>query len=154
MSRKYPLQFLCDYANAVVDSETGAELEYWHLIKNPKHQEQWQRSFSKEIRRLAKITETIAFIRKEDIPKDCKGNKTYARIFVGERPEKADPDQTRITIGGDRINYPYNCGTPTADLMTVKMLFNSIISTPDALFMTIDIKDFYLMTPMERHEYF
>jgi hypothetical protein len=38
--------------------------------------------------------------------------------------------------------------------MTVKMLFNSIISTPDALFMTTDIKDFYLMTPMEQHEYF
>jgi hypothetical protein len=59
-----------------------------------------------------------------------------------------------VTIGGDRINYPHDCGTPTADLMTVKMLFNSIISTPDALFMTIDIKDFYLMTPMDRHEYF
>jgi hypothetical protein len=57
-------------------------------------------------------------------------------------------------VGGDRINYPDDCGTPTADLLTVKLLFNSIISTPDALFMTIDIKDFYLMTPMERHEYF
>ena len=38
--------------------------------------------------------------------------------------------------------------------MTVKLLFNSIISTPDASFITIDIKDFYLMTPMDRHEYF
>ena len=91
-SRKYPPQFLCDYANAVVDSETGAELEYWHLIKNPKHLEQWQQSFSKEILRLATITETIAFIRKEDIPMDRKGNETYARIIVDERPEKADPD--------------------------------------------------------------
>jgi hypothetical protein len=48
--------------------------------------------FSKEIRRLATITETIAFIQKEDIPKDCKGNETYARTVVSERPEKADPD--------------------------------------------------------------
>jgi hypothetical protein len=37
--KSYPLQFLCDYANAVVDSKTEAELEYWHLIKNPKHRE-------------------------------------------------------------------------------------------------------------------
>ena len=93
-SRKYPMQFLCDYANAVVDGETGAELEYRHLIKNPKHWDQWQRSFSKEIWRLATTTETIDFIRKEDIPMERKRDKTYARICVNERPEKADPDQT------------------------------------------------------------
>jgi hypothetical protein len=33
-------------------------------------------------------------------------------------------------------------------------MFNSIISTPNAKFMTIDIKDFYLMTPMDRFKYF
>jgi hypothetical protein len=36
----------------------------------------------------------------------------------------------------------------------VKLMLNSIISTPNAKFMTIDIKDFYLMTPMDRFEYF
>jgi hypothetical protein len=39
-------------------------------------------------------------------------------------------------------------------LLTVKLLFNSVISTPQAKFMCIDIKDFYLCTPMERYEYF
>ncbi len=43
-------------------------------------------------------------------------------------------------MGGNLINYPGNCGTPTADLLTVKLLFNSIISTPHAKFMCIDIK--------------
>ncbi len=33
-------------------------------------------------------------------------------------------------------------------------MFDSIISTPGAKFMTIDIKDFYLMTPMDRYKYF
>jgi hypothetical protein len=56
--------------------------------------------------------------------------------------------------GGDLINYPGDCGTPTADLLTVKLMFNSIISTSNAKFMTINIKDFYLMTPMDRFEYF
>jgi hypothetical protein len=60
----------------------------------------------------------------------------------------------RITMGGNIINYPGNCGTPTADLLTVKLLLNSIISTPNARFMTLDLKDFYLMTPMKRYEYF
>ena len=57
-------------------------------------------------------------------------------------------------MGGNLINYPSDCGTPTADLLTVKLMFNSIISTPNAKFMTIDIKDFYLMTPMDCFEYF
>jgi hypothetical protein len=57
-------------------------------------------------------------------------------------------------MGRSLVNYPDNCGTPTANLLTIKMIFNSIISTPNAKFMTIDIKDFYLMTPMERYEYF
>ncbi len=38
-------------------------------------------------------------------------------------------------------------------MLTVKMLLNSSISTKGAKFMTIDIKDFYLMTPMERPEF-
>ena len=153
-SRKFPLQFWCDYANAVMDTDTGDLLEYRHLLKHPKHRVRWQKSFSKEIRRLATITETIKFITMKDIPADRRRDITYARIVCTERPEKTDPYRTRITMGGDRVNYPGDCGTPTADLLTVKILFNSVISTPHAKFMTIDIKDFYLMTPMDRPEFF
>ena len=46
-----------------------------------------------------------------------------------------------------------DCGTPTADLLTVKLLFNSIVSTPNAKFMSIDISNFYLNTPLDRYEY-
>jgi len=57
-------------------------------------------------------------------------------------------------MGGNLVNFPGDCGTPTADLLTVKLLLNSIISTTNAKFMTLNIKDFYLMTPMKRYEYF
>jgi hypothetical protein len=57
-------------------------------------------------------------------------------------------------MGGNLINYPGNCGTPTVDLLTMKTLFNSILSTPHAKFVTINIKDFYLMTPMSHYKYF
>ena len=43
--------------------------------------------------------------------------------------------------------------TRTADLTTAKLLFNSVLSTPNARFMTADQKDFYLGTPMARFEY-
>ena len=43
-------------------------------------------------------------------------------------------------MGGNLVNYPDDCGTPTADLLTIKLLRNSVISTNNAKFMTIDIK--------------
>jgi hypothetical protein len=40
-----------------------------------------------------------------------------------------------------------------ADLTTTKILWNSVISTPHARYLCLDIKNFYLRTPMERFEY-
>ena len=51
------------------------------------------------------------------------------------------------------IDYPGDVGTPTADLITVKLLINSVIFTSNAKFMTLDIKNIYLNTPLERYEY-
>jgi hypothetical protein len=44
-----------------------------------------------------------------------------------------------VVAGGDRVHYPFDAGTPTADLLTVKLLINSVISTPGARFFTMDI---------------
>jgi hypothetical protein len=52
------------------------------------------------------------------------------------------------SLWGDRINYPGTVATPTAEILVTKMLFNSVISTKDARFMTMDISNFYLMTPL------
>ena len=38
-SRKFPMQFLCDYANVVLNGETGKLLEYRHLIAHPKYKQ-------------------------------------------------------------------------------------------------------------------
>ena len=129
-------------------------MKYRHLLKHPKYKDVWSQSSGKEIRQLATITETIAFVTKQQIPQDRRRDITYGRIVCTYRSEKKDPYRTHIMMGGNLINYPGDCGTPTADLLTIKLMFNSIISTPNAKFMTIDIKDFYLMTPMDRFEYF
>jgi hypothetical protein len=93
-------------------------------------------------------------MNKQEIPKDRQGDNTYGRILCIYRGSKKDKYRTRITMGGNLINYPGDCGTPTADLLTVMLLLNSIISTPNTKFMSIDIKDFHLNTPMACHEYF
>ncbi len=151
--RKYPLQFLRDFANAILDKDTGDLLECCHLIKHPKYRNTWSQSFRKEIRCLATTTETIFFISKHQISKDCQGDITYGRIVCDVCKGKKDKHHTRLTMGGNLINYPGDCRTPTTNLLTVRILLNSIILMPNEKFMTIDIKDFYLNTPMECYKY-
>jgi hypothetical protein len=69
------------------------------------------------------------------------------------KPTKEEKHHTRLTAGGDRINYPDDVGTPTADMTLFKCLTNSIVSTPGARCVMVDIKDFYLCIPMKRLEY-
>ena len=100
-------------------------------------------------------TNTFFFINQDAIPQDRQKDVRYARICCNVRPEKVnEPNRCRITVGGDRINYPYEVATPTADLLTVKLLLNSVISTEGARFCSVDIKNFYLScTPLKRFEY-
>ena len=78
---------------------------------------------------------------------------TYARIVVDFRPQKKDPNRVRMTAGGNLIKYPGELTTRTADLTTSKVVWNSVLSTEDAKFMGLDIKNFYLGTPLDRYEY-
>ena len=39
------------------------------------------------------------------------------------------------------------------EILVAKLLFNSVVSTKGARFMTMDISNFYLMTPLKRPEY-
>ena len=77
----------------------------------------------------------------------------YGRICANYQSEKDDPYQVHITIGGNRISYPSNCGMPMANMLTTNVLLDSVISTKGAIFMTIDIKDLYLNTPMDHPKY-
>jgi hypothetical protein len=79
---------------------------------------------------------------------------TYGQFVCTVRPEKEESNRTRFTVGGDRINYPGAVATPTAEMLVAKMLFNSsVISTAGARFMTMDISNFYLNTPLPRPEF-
>jgi hypothetical protein len=83
----------------------------------------------------AKGTDTIFFIPQHKVSKERTKDITYGLITCSIRPEKVDkPNRTRLVAGGDRMHYPFDAGTPTADLLTVKLLINSVISTPGAIF--------------------
>jgi len=56
-------------------------------------------------------------------------------------------------MGGNLINYPEDVGTPTANLLLIKIFLNSVILTRGAKFAGADLANFYLVTPLKRPEY-
>jgi hypothetical protein len=72
---------------------------------------------------------------------------------VDIKNHKEEKERTRLTVGGDQIEYPVDKSTRTAGLKTAKIFINSVISTQGAKFLVIDINFFYLNTPLGRFEY-
>ena len=58
-----------------------------------------------------------------------------------------------MTIGRNLLDYDGNTKAPTADLVTIKLLLNSALSTPEAKFLTIDIINFYLEIELKNKQY-
>ena len=98
-------------------------------------------------------TDTMHFIFKHGVPDHRWKYVAYTRIVVNERLQKAEVNRTQLTCSGSNLSINMDLSTPTASLLTVKILLNDVISTPRATFMTIDIKYFYLNTPLERPEF-
>jgi hypothetical protein len=144
-------------ANAVLNGNTGILEEYRHL-QGP-DRALWLDACATEFARLtqgrktkpAHFTNTIIWQHPRDLPKGKK--PTYMRTCANYRPQKDDPYRVRCTVGGNRVQYDGPTRTPNADLSTFKLFVNSVISTPNAKFMDLDLKDFYLMTTMKEPEY-
>ncbi len=157
-ARQYPMQVIAEMANAVLDKETGDMLEYRQLLKNPKYRPDWSLSSANEFGRLCNgiggriknPTNTMFFVNKTDVPQERFKDVTYGKFVCVVRPQKAEPNRTRLTLGGNLVNYPGEVGTPTADMLLIKIMLNSVVSTPRAKFMGIDISNFYLNTPLPR----
>jgi hypothetical protein len=72
----------------------------------------------------------------------------YACIVIDHRPQKDDPNRVRIIVGGNLINYPYELTTRTADMVSAKIMCNSMVNTLGAKFGGADIKNMYLKTSL------
>jgi hypothetical protein len=56
-------------------------------------------------------------------------------------------------VGGDGLDYSRDVATSTADITTFNISINSTLSTKDAEMMMMDIKNYYMGTPLPRYEY-
>ena len=63
-------------------------------------------------------TNTVFFIAKSAI---LQGRKvTYAQMVASIRPTKAEVNRVRVTVGGDRLDFPGATNTHCAGLTTTK----------------------------------
>jgi hypothetical protein len=109
--------------------------------------------FALGIPSISKGTNTIVFIRQDNILIDQCKDVTYGRVCINYHPEKANPNCTRLIVGGNPITYLGDCGTPTVDMVTVKIHLNSVVFTKGARYCTIGLKDLYLNTPIAHPEF-
>jgi hypothetical protein len=154
-------------ALSVLDTSTGEFLKHRQLRRDPRYKATWDTSYANELGRLCQGigsgttptskrvagTNTFFLIDYHDIPAHKRKEICHTMVVCEVRPEKDDPDRTRITIGGSRICFPGDVGTNTASLELFKVLLNSVLSRKGARFSTIDLKNFYLDTPMPDPEY-
>ncbi len=144
-----------EYCNGMIHPVTKETwTHYRKLIKDPLLKELWIKAMKKELHCVAQLcpgvtkgTNTIFFLWHADIcniPKER--TVTYACIVIDHRPQKWDPSHVRITIGGNLIDCPFELMACTADLVSFKILWNSITSTKGACFEGVDIKNMYLET--------
>jgi hypothetical protein len=144
-------------ANAVIHPVTGKEMEYSALMKDPRLQPLWTQGFGNECGRLFQGirdipgNDTCFFIDLKHIPHDRK--ITYGKIVCDYKPHKKEKERVWLTVGGDRLDYSGDVATSTADITTFKILINSTLSTEEAAMTMMDIKNYYIGTPLPRFEY-
>ena len=61
----------------------------------------------------------------------------YAKFLFGYLPLKSEPFRVRLTVGGDRIKYPYNGDSPKASLFESKYYLIS------KYYMHTGVQDYY-----------
>jgi hypothetical protein len=114
-----------EMANAVICPDTGKSLKNSELKKLLRYKIRWMRSTANGARHLAqglkhgvKGTNTIKFIRREDVPAGRKA--TYGSFVVDIKAHKENTERTHLTVGGDPIEYPGDKSTRNAGITTTK----------------------------------
>ena len=127
---------------------------------NDLSKEIWENNLSNKWDRLSqgnthwvRYTDTIDFIHIDEVPNGRY--VTYVMYVLDYRPLKGEPYRVKITISEDRLKNNSDAGSPAANLLETKALLNSTISdaTKSAHFMTADIQDYFLTTPMSKTEH-
>jgi hypothetical protein len=81
-----------------------------------------------------------------------RGAYQHVQFVCAYKPHKADPYWVHVIVGGDRVYYPHEVATKTADLPVTKVIINSVISTKVTLYINMHIKNCYFGADTSRSQ--
>ena len=131
--------------------DKGKALRYFKAIKGDEKQF-WINAHSDELDRLINRRKSMRFIKRSD--KEKGRVESYWNPQLTKKSKNGEIIyRVRGCVGGNINDFYGNSTAYTASLPTVKLLFNAIVSEPDAKLMTLDLKDFFLHGSSGRNEY-
>ena len=77
----------------------------------------------------------------------------YRKIVCDIKPDKVKTHHTKLTVGGNLLDYSGVMSTLNATFTTTKCFLNRIVSTLNVRCLTADIKNFYLNNNLSDIEY-
>jgi len=171
---KYVQWFVPGYAHSILSAEPRDEseppmnldcnnkpLKYKSALTS-KNKAYWDSADIEEYRRLF-LSHTCKGILRQDVPQQERGNITYYNRQVKEKPKTVNNKlhtefRVRGTYGGDLPRYFGPVSTTSAEYATTKALWLSTLANvkhtdPNTRFVTMDLVDFYLGTPLDKPAY-
>jgi hypothetical protein len=88
-------------ALTVMDKKSGKMLNYRQLLRHPDYKKDWSLRLANGVgKRRKNPTNTIKFVKYEDILKDRQKDVTYGQLVCTIRPVKKEQNRTRFFVGG------------------------------------------------------
>ena len=65
-------------------------------------------------------TNTLNFVKRRQVP--CYAKVTYANFVCNIKTQKSESHRTRLTVGGDKLDYPADTSAPHVGLLDTKII--------------------------------
>lgn len=112
----------------------------------------WDEQFVDEIRRLVHRTKSISWKQDGIVP--IGRHATYANaVGYKKSVNGVDTYRVRLAYGGDNSDYEGERTSTMAEITAVKIAFNTVVSDATLDYCTLDLRDMYLQSTLERPEY-
>lgn len=138
-------------ANEAADLSTVADPKSLKEAKLSTDSKLWETEETNELLRLIEKTKTMHFLSWKQKPRDRL--VSYYNPQVKQKMKDGNiVRRVRGVYGGNRTDYNGEVSANTADITTIKLFLNAVVSE-NADLVTTDISDFYLHSKLPRPEY-
>ena len=94
----------------------------------------------------------LFLIIRNKVPQGAKVK--YCCIICNIRPQNKETKGVQIPVGGYKLTFDGPVSTPASDIITLKIYWDSLLSTPGSKNLVANVKNFYLNNLMSKNEFY